>query len=90
MGGRKMTVLGMAIAVGVVAGLLTGATRNSSPAGASSPFTAGSTWRTAEGMEVKVEEAQGDWLRVTVALQPGFAPAATWIYAPTGQVWRRF
>jgi hypothetical protein len=90
MGGRKIAVLGFAVAVGVAASLLTGATRSSPPAEVSPPFTVGSTWRMADGAEVKIDEVRGDWLRVTFAIQPGFAPAATWIYTPTGQVWRRY
>jgi hypothetical protein len=90
MGGRKIAFLGIAAAVGVAASLLTGATRHSAPSSASPPFTVGSTWRMGDGSEVKIQEVQGDWLRVTFAIQPGFAPAATWIYAPTGQVWRKY
>ena len=55
-----------------------------------SPFAIGSTWRMADGTEVKIEEVQGDWLRVALTVQAGFAPTATWVYAPTGQMWRRF
>jgi len=57
---------------------------------ASGPFVVGSKWNCPTGFECKIEEVQGDWLRVsTSAALPGFPPSAIWIYAPTGQVWTR-
>lgn len=52
------------------------------------PFVVGSTWHAPSGIQVKIEEVRGDWLRIsTNAAMPGFPPSAIWIYAPTGQVW---
>jgi len=86
---RKLAFLGVLI-LGLAASLAAATWPASQPPTLFSPFELGSTWRTADGTEVKIEQVQGDWLRVTAALQPGFAPKAMWIYAPTGQVWRRF
>jgi hypothetical protein len=82
----------LAIIMAAALGLLTlsasrPAAGRSSTAG---PFVVGSTWLCPALAECRIEEVQGDWLRVsTAAALPGFPPSAIWIYAPTGQYWAR-
>ena len=80
------------IAAGAIIGvLLTTAWRSSPPAPAAvGPLVVGSVWHAPNGIEYRIEEAQGDWVRVTTSgLQPGFQPSAIWIVASTGAVWTR-
>ena len=53
-------------------------------------FTVGSTWHGPTGTEYRIEEVQGEWLRVTItSLTVGFPPSAVWVYAPTGATWSK-
>lgn len=78
----------LAAAIGLVA--LSASRPFSARSSVASPFVVGSTWHCPSLAECKIEEVQGDWLRVsTSAALPGFPPSAIWIYAPTGQIWAR-
>lgn len=52
------------------------------------PFAPGSIWRSPSGYDWKIEEVQGEWLRVSSdQAYGGMSPKTVWIYAPTGATW---
>lgn len=81
-------VLGL---TGVMTGFLLAGWRSApAPVVAVNPFVVGEKWHAPNGLECKIEQIQGDWIRVsTDAALPGFPPSAIWVYGPTGTVWTR-